>query len=193
MKMHVISSPCFMQGEESFISELIDAGIDVFHLRKPHCDINDYRKLLDGIPDKYLSRIVIHEHFELFHSYPLMGIHLNGRCNTIPDDFHGSLSKSCHSLKEIESNITLYDFVFLSPVFNSISKPGYLSNFSSEQLDEAAANGVINEKVIALGGINVLNHSELAKYHFGGFAVLGDIWNNIQSPDFNAYLKQYFI
>jgi thiamine-phosphate pyrophosphorylase len=85
------------------------------------------------------------------------------------------VSKSCHSIEELE-NIDDYDYIFLSPIFFFFSKKGYRSNFSDEVLTAASLNGKINQKVIALGGINHDTLPLLKKYAFGGVAVLGCIW-----------------
>lgn len=45
------------------------------------------------------------------------------------------------------------DYLFLSPIFDSISKRGYLSQFSFESLQNAAKEGLIDGKVFALGGV----------------------------------------
>ena len=69
-----------------------------------------------------------------------------------------------------------FDYLFLSPIFDSISKGGYKSTFSSEQLIEASKAGVIDEKVIALGGITIDKIPYLKRLNFGGVAMLGAIY-----------------
>lgn len=69
------------------------------------------------------------------------------------------------------------DYIFLSPVFDSISKSGYSSAFTHEQLAEAALRGIIDHRVFALGGVTPDKYSFLQRYHFGGAAMLGAIWN----------------
>ena len=59
----------------------------------------------------------------------------------------GAVSRSCHSLEEVAESREL-DYVFLSPVFDSISKQGYASHFSEEQL-----RGHVDARVMALGGV----------------------------------------
>lgn len=63
--------------------------------------------------------------------------------------------------------------MFLSPIFDSISKHGYGSAFSHETLRKAAAEGIIDEKVVALGGVTPENAGWLEKLGFGGAAMLG--------------------
>ena len=67
------------------------------------------------------------------------------------------------------------DYVFLSPVFNSISKQGYEAAFTDEQLDAAARSGLLDHRVMALGGIMPECAPQLRRWHFGGGAMLGCI------------------
>ncbi|MDD6809054.1 MAG: thiamine phosphate synthase, partial [Bacteroidales bacterium] len=47
------------------------------------------------------------------------------------------LSVSCHSLEELSAHKAKFDYLFLSPIFDSISKKGYSGRFTREQLLEA--------------------------------------------------------
>ena len=69
-----------------------------------------------------------------------------------------------------------YDYVFLSPIFDSISKNGYTAAFHRGALQAAARNGSIGDNVIALGGITPERIEEAAACNFGGAAVLGYLW-----------------
>ena len=82
MKLFVITTPFFFEGESRIIIHLFREGMQRLHLRKPQSDIDKFRLLLDAIPVEYHSRIVLHEHFELTAGYRLAGIHLNSRNNT---------------------------------------------------------------------------------------------------------------
>ena len=65
----------------------------------------------------------------------------------------------------------------MSPIYDSISKAGYKSGFSKEALMQASANGVIDEKVIALGGVTFDKIAVLKALNFGGVAMIGAIYN----------------
>ena len=174
--------PEFIPNEAKYIDQLFDAGIDLLHFRKPDSSIEDCERLIQEINSKWYSKIVMHDHFKLCEKYHLHGIHLNRRNHEIPKDFQGSVSRSCHSLEEVIGNKNKFDYVFLSPIFDSISKQGYQHAFSDEVLNKAALEGIIDEKVIALGGITEEKIPQLKAWHFGGAAFLGDIWRKILSP-----------
>lgn len=188
MKWIVITSPNFLQGEATFIPRLFDHGVDLLHLRKPGASMEAYRQLLDEIPHEWHNRIVLHSHFELASTYYLHGVHLNHRCPQAPEGFDKSISCSCHSLEEVEQNKPKRNYVFLSPIFDSISKEGYGAAFSPEVLRDAASKQIIDDKVVALGGIEASHINALKEWHFGGAAFLGDIWNRIDDKDVDAYL-----
>ena len=78
------------------------------------------------------------------------------------------------------------DYVFLSPIFDSISKEGYTSAFTSESIREAAEKGIIDKRVIALGGVDENNLLQVKDFGFGGAAILGGLWNKFDpASDYN--------
>lgn len=178
MKWIVITTPKFITNEARYIELLFEVGIDLLHFRKPDSCIEDCERLIQEINPKWYSKMVMHDHFELCEKYHLHGIHLNRRNHEIPKGFQGSVSRSCHSLEEVIANKDGFDYVFLSPIFDSISKQGYQHAFNDETLNKAAQKGIINEKVIALGGITNEKIPQLKTWHFGGAAFLGAVWNH---------------
>ena len=74
MKRVVITLPHFIEDEATYINQLFESGIDLLHFRKPESSQDDCEKLLKTIPEKWYSRIVIHDHFELCTKYHLHGI-----------------------------------------------------------------------------------------------------------------------
>lgn len=189
MKWIVITSPDFVPGEATFIDLLFRCGLDLLHLRKPDASVDDCRRLLNEIPREWHNRIVTHDYFQLADEFPLYGVHLNRRNPVPPTGFRGSISRSCHSLDEVMENKPQCNYVFLSPVFNSISKEGYESAFSDEALKQAAGRGIIDNKVVALGGISCDSLPQVRAWGFGGAAFLGDIWQRKDSDDVEEYLK----
>lgn len=189
MKLIVITSPLFIGGEASYITSMLQKGIDLVHLRKPESSPHDCAKLLDAIPEELHQRIVIHYHHCLCADYHLGGMHISPyhMSQTLPR-YGGTISRSCHSIDEIASFKSSYDYLFLSPIFNSISKQGYHGAFSASQLQEAQQKGIIDNKVIALGGITANNLSIVKQLGFGGAALLGDVWQHAGKHTFDEYI-----
>lgn len=177
MKTIAITLPDFFPNEAEAINRLFAEGsIDLLHLRKPDSTIDECRQLLDNIRNEYYERIVVNDHFALCAEYNLHGVHLNRRNPTPPPCHQGSVSCSCHSLEEVVERKPKMNYVFLSPIFDSISKQGYRSAFDDATLKKASAEGIIDQKVVALGGVTRERMALLQEYGFGGGAMLGDLW-----------------
>ncbi len=186
----VITSPEFIPGEAFFCRQLLDCGVNAIHLRKPDASIDDCARLLDSLPDSCYGRIVMHDHFSLCRDYGLMGVHLNSRHPLPPTDFQPhSISASCHGIAEVERRKPTLDYVFMSPVFDSISKHGYQSAYTPSEMAQAAARGIIDNRVVALGGVTLANIPQLRQWHFGGAAFLGDVWNRAGQDGFEDYVR----
>lgn len=168
-----VTPPAFHDGEAAFISRLLAGGVDVVHLRKPGSAESECAGLLEALSEDERARVVVHDHFGLAARYGLMGIHLNSRNPSVPEGFHGQLSRSCHSMEEVRRFKPECGYVFLSPVFDSISKRGYVSAFSAGDLNRAAASGIIDSRVVALGGVTPERLPYLRSLGFGGAAMLG--------------------
>lgn len=176
MMLVVITAPSFMEGETEAVAGLFDAGLERLHLRKPGASERELERFLGALPSEHLPKVVVHDCFSLKERFGLCGIHLNARNPLPPEGYEGSLSCSCHSLAEVEARQGSMDYLFLSPVFNSISKQGYTARFSPGELSEAGARGIINNKTVALGGVCLENLLQVARMGFGGAAFLGYIW-----------------
>mgnify|MGYP002427885852 FL=1 len=70
------------------------------------------------------------------------------------------------------------DYLFLSPIYDSISKTGYRAGYAPDELREAFVQGIINPRIAALGGIRPEHLPALQEYGFGGAALLGYIWQS---------------
>ena len=176
MKKIIITSPEPVSGEVYTICRLLSEGVYTVHLRRPGYGVDEYRRLLEAIPSRFHGRLVLHDYFELAGEYAVRGIHLNSRCTEVPCGYTGGVSCSCHSLREVARRKPQMDYVFLSPVFDSISKLDYHSAFSVGQLRQAAHAGIIDDKVFALGGVTIKSIPLLQMLSFGGAVFMGEIW-----------------
>ena len=189
----VITKPEFFEGEAEQIVQLLDSGrADLVHIRKPLVSLADsarglelaelawlerLERLIQALPARVYGRLVLHDCFELALKYQLRGVHLNSRHPQPPKGFKGAISISCHSLKELaECRRKPYAYISLSPIFDSISKPGYHSAFTVEEIAEARRQGLIDERVMALGGVTFDKVNDVLKMGFGGAMILGDGW-----------------
>ena len=189
----VITKPEFFEGEAEQIVQLLDSGrADLVHIRKPLVSLADsarglelaelawlerLERLIQALPARVYGRLVLHDCFEQALKYQLRGVHLNSRHPQPPQGFKGAISISCHSLKELaECRKKPYAYMSLSPIFDSISKPGYHSAFTAEEIAKARRQGLIDERVMALGGVTFDKVNDVLKMGFGGAMILGDAW-----------------
>lgn len=184
MNIIVISSPQQELNESSLINALFEHGLEIFHLRKPTYSPYETEALVQAIDVKYRKRVVLHQHYELAEKYHLRGIHFTGHyIKNNPDKLSNwyqtvqahkmTMSSSKHQLIELTALEVPYDYVFLSPVFDSISKVGYKSSFGDLKSVDKYKN---TTQIVALGGISLDKIDQVKRMGFDGAAVLGTIW-----------------
>lgn len=166
--------------EKKKICDLLQSNkIEYFHIRKPDFDKEQMKAWIKDFPLEYRQRLCLHDYIELAKEFQIGGVHLNNRNNyEIPSNFTGRISRSCHSFSELEKWKSKCDYLFLSPIYNSISKENYKSRFTKSELKKASEKGIIDQKVFALSGVEPKNFSELKEIGFGGAAIMGSIWQN---------------
>lgn len=166
-----ITAPDDVPDEAVQICRILDSGeADLVHVRKPGWTYERTRSLIEKIPPRLRSRIKVHDHFRLSAELGLGGVHLNGR-NPVPIAGAESVSKSLHDIGQLDC-AGLYDYVTLSPIFDSISKKGYMSAFNLADLK----GKLTGRKVIALGGVTPDKLTAIKDAGFYGAAMLGHFW-----------------
>ena len=169
--------------EGALLSYLFKIGLASYHLRKPDLSLHEMRGYLLSVPEKFHNRIVLHSNFELAEEFGVKGVHLNEENRKLYPQFKGQkiISTSFHSVEEIRSNIHPYEYIFLSPIFDSISKAGYKGKFDLKslcaELDKVKAQKLL-PKIIALGGIDAENIELVRQSGFEGAALLGYVWES---------------
>lgn len=201
MKIIIITLPEFFEGETALVNRLFEQGkIERLHLRKPKATEQQMAGWIEQIALPFRHLIVLHDHHQLAYSYKLGGIHLNSRNPDVPmwtEELQSqetlqnavlpqagtaslwgnfTISRSCHSLNEVRRYKKECDYLFLSPIYDSISKEDYGAAFSREELAEAKGEGLLQDNVIALGGISPDKLAEVELSGFAGAAMLGAFW-----------------
>jgi len=179
----VISLESKQPEEGKWIEALFNQGLEKLHLRKLYDDKKTCRQLLQDIPKRFHSRISLHQHHELADEFSIGGIHLTekSRKSLIQQNKlnkkmeywkqkNYAISSSFHSIEDVKKESNGFDYVFLSPVFNSIAKKGYQGRqFNVFSLGSATL-------IIALGGMKTNNISNAFNLGYKGVAVLGAVW-----------------
>lgn len=188
LKLIAITPEVTAPVEKDIICHILDSGFDYVHIRKPGMTEVEMEEYLLSIPQHYRNRLTLHDCHKVALTTGIGGLHLNGRNPKPVDGFSGRVSRSCHSISELAEAKEL-DYAFLSPIYNSISKVGYESNFSFVELNNLYAKGFINERVFALGGITSEKLTEIKSLGFGGAAFLGYIFNSANIRELDSRLK----
>jgi thiamine-phosphate pyrophosphorylase len=184
--------------ELPWLAQLFTDNLQRLHVRKPGWSRAELADYVQAIAPQYRSRLVLHSHYDLAQEYGLGGIHLTEAARRAPGlarllrGLGGlSVSASLHTLADVQQHRRRYNYVTLSPIFNSISKEDYLSSFDLAQvramLHKLAARPGYRPQVLALGGVEAANVASVRQMGFAGAAVLGSIW---QSPDPGASFRE---
>ena len=186
-RLVLLTSPAAIPDEPRLLTELLAQGVERLHLRKPGWSAAQLEALIQALPPQFYARLVLHAYPHLVRQYQLGGLHLTdsqrATATHCPALLPGqTLSTSYHSLAEISQHRRRYDYVFLSPIFDSISKEGYGSNFDLAEvaafLQHIATRPGYCPQVLALGGIDAQNLEQVCAIGFAGAAVLGTIWQS---------------
>ena len=175
----VITPPEIIQNEVHLWEALFLAGLERLHVRKPEATLAELKDMLTCLPIKYHSRLVLHQHFQLTDEFNLGGLHFKSTMQAAKinlDCTNLSLSKSCHTPLEVLNNYQKHDYVFLSPIFDSISKKGYPSAFYTNEIKSFFQDNPQVKNCIALGGVSAINTQECLDLGFASCALLGAIW-----------------
>ncbi len=173
----VISPPDMYDGEVEAVTYMVNSGLSHYHFRKPGWNQEAYVHMLSKWDADVRDKIVLHQHFDVVHELGLHGVHLHeNSIDTVNTNDYFHRSYSAHSITEINNLQEYMGYVFLSPIFDSISKTNYQSAFSSQDL--LSNLPTCNHNVFALGGIDDTTIEKAFDVGFDGVACLGGIWEN---------------
>lgn len=188
IKILLLTDTVNHEGETQLITKFFENGLDILHIRKPNMSRSKLEAYIQEIPEKFWGQIVIHGYFELAIKYKLRGIHAS-KSKRKSKFFKWvrlpylrlkmpslQVSTSFHHLASLYEETTPYDYVFLSPIFDSISKSGYQSGFSHQNLAMAVQRSKF--KIMALGGVELDKIESLSEMKFHGAVLSGVIWQS---------------
>ncbi|HRH12160.1 MAG TPA: thiamine phosphate synthase [Bacteroidia bacterium] len=182
----LISNEYDLPYELQIIHALFENGLERFHLRKPLWDIDSQRFFLEKIKPEFRERISLHQHNETAREFGIKLLHLREKTrieNNFVKEKDMHYSTSFHSLTQAEIESKDWEYCFLSPVFNSISKPGYNASFGEDLIIENKY-----KNIYALGGVDLSNINKVFEKGFCGAALLGSIWSEPEKAKDNFLL-----
>lgn len=191
MKILAVTSGDNIKSEIPIVMEMFREGLDVLHLRKPNFSEHLVEEYLSLLPEIYHNRIVLHGYHDLAKKFNLKGIHITKRHKKTPLKTWWrirllkwkkptlKISTSCHSLSKLKKYTRNYDYVFLSPVFNSISKKHRKAGFSHKKIKKKLLS---LDNVYAMGGVNAKNIERVKELGFDGVVLYGSLWKDGSDP-----------
>jgi len=198
MKLVLISPEHDDPRETAVLGALLAAGLEYYHVRKPHWSAGQLEAWLRALPEEWRPRLVLHSHHPLVDQFGLGGRHWRDEESEgrgVPAEplkhsvqphglpYPGITSRSCHDLPTLRAALGRYDSVFFGPIFPSISKANYgpSGDFSPKEISMLLAERTPAERrtaVLALGGVAARNLLQIAALGFDGAAVLGAVWQS---------------
>ncbi len=180
MKEIVIISPFApVEKEAYFINCFFKLGLDYYFVRHPTATPRQLTEIQRGVAEPYRNRLIFH-YTNRYLNPERVHLHESLR-NELKEGWVRSMvgkgifvSTSVHDPFSLRYLPDYYHFAFISPLFNSISKPGYQAE------DKDIWNAPVykgNVKLMALGGIQYDNLHLPLSHHFDGVALLGVVCN----------------
>lgn len=186
MRLIVISPEIFVRDESQTVNKLFDCGLETLHIRKPNANIQSLRSYVKCIDPSFHPRLIVHGCYDLLQEFNLAGIHLKAYELEALKDRDRVISSSAHSEAEFRAMDRPWMQIFISPVFDSVSKTGYRGTPHLLETGSIIRYG----QLIALGGISEKNIKLVKRKGFDGAAILGYIWQAADPVSNYLYLKQ---
>jgi thiamine-phosphate pyrophosphorylase len=148
----------------AFVAEALRAGVDWLQIREKDLSGRDLLELCQAVsrlPNPHQTRLIVNGRPDVAIAAGLDGIHLPASAAPLgevrrllgPDLMIGV---SCHSLTDLEvAEREGADYAYYSPIFASMSKPGYGPAMGLGNLEIACR--AVQIPVLALGGVTTQN------------------------------------
>lgn len=196
-----MSSPGIHDNEIDEVIQMFEAGLRHFHVRKPRMSHRELKQYLNGYPEQYRKRLVLHTYHGLAYEMGLGGIHLSRSHRKRKRLYRIRLwlrrranpgltvTRTFHKLTDLGQDKRTYSYSFLSPIFDSLSQNSLAGGYSRRALLIMIPQA--RQPVYAMGGVRPDNIEEVAALGFGGAVLLGALWKSDERPSlvFKAALE----
>lgn len=166
--------------EQTHIHTMFAHGLPLCHIRKYGWDEPTMGRYIEGFGPQYRDRLVLHTHHHRADSWGISRLHFPEQARRAQQhlSYAGShiCSTSVHSMPDFNALDNLWAYAFLSPVYPSISKPGY--GDGSTVLHSLGGRRQTATKLIGLGGIGPTNFRRLYQEGADGIALMGSVWQS---------------
>ena len=201
MKLIIISPSERKDSELPCLLKMFEEGLQTYHLRKVKFSTRQLKNFIAEIPEKYHRRIVIHTHHELAMKFNLKGVYISRahKKRKLRTSLRMAwfklrkrklhVSATCRSIEDILDYDSKYDYMLLSPVFDSLSG-NFQAGFTEHNLGHALK--MTKYKVLARGGASVENIQKANELGFAGVAMQSSIWKTKNPLEAFKKVKEKF-
>jgi len=184
MELRVITHPDYFNGEAEHINAMLKDGLAVVHIRKPRWTYDQIMSLMEEIHEFYHEHVVVHQMHDMAKDFGMAGVHLKSTERESMSEEQLAewleqwkerackVSTAIHNIEEFERFYKDFNLLTVSPVFESIMKPGYRSEIDWVSLLKEKDLS----KVMAIGGISAETIPLIAPMKFGACGAMGAIW-----------------
>ena len=182
--MIVLTNPLPVINEIDTIHSLFENGLELLHIRKPDFSETEMNAFLSEIKSDFRQQLVLHSHHQLASAAGIHRIHFTEKARIETSEKSLKiwqkngflLSTSVHQMIDFEEISSVFAYAFFGPVFESISKPKYVSNLDFKKELEHRKNN--KTALLAVGGITADKIKTALEYGFDDVALLGTLWNS---------------
>lgn len=172
-----------LDNEYEVLLTLFESGLDDLYFRR-EMTRKDILDVYEHIPPQFHNRLILpltaaqwryETGFKRYHvkekQRGLEGLYFE---KEEMGDYRFSTAIHCYSDMEILND--RYEMILVSPLFNSMSKPGYTAMCASERMKFENSSGSIRK--IGLGGINLESMTQFPEVvqSFDGIALMSGLW-----------------
>ena len=190
---------CAPQTLYDTVHDLLDVGVSAIQLREKDLSDTEYIKLAASLCElchTYSTQLFINSRIKIAMEIGADGLHLPGDSTSVEKVIEETnrrfiIGSSVHTLTEAKQREAEgADFITYSPIYPTLSKPGYGPPVGLDELRKVAET--VNIPVFALGGITSERVSECLDAGAYGVAVMSGVMspqNGAQQA--KAYLRQF--
>jgi thiamine-phosphate pyrophosphorylase len=181
----------------SQLNDLFQEGLDYLYLRNEATTAASWYPLLEKIHPAYHPRLLLPGNAPALAGSKYLR-HIREKERPLPQ-VEGAkpqafFSTSIHDLLAAPQLAGIYEYVFYSPLFPSISKPGYLPQVDLSavacQLAGLQHTSLRLPGIIGLGGVNAANIAQVKAAGFQGAALLGALWQSENPAEVLSEIKK---
>ncbi len=169
-----------LPGETRLVTALLDAGLDRLHIRKPGYTAGALCRYVDRLATRHRERLVLHTCHDIAAYLGIRRLHVPEarRLTMLPETMlpDSVYSTSVHSIEDFNSLEPSWSYALISPVFPSITKPGYGIGATVLGTLRRRQNRYVH--MVALGGISVKGIALLKQEQVDGMALAGTLWQS---------------